>query len=212
LRISWKAGGVDDIRTDMKSEENLRNALRQIPISDYAAHIADILYEFLNSSSDIPYVHIRRLAGENAEDVILIASERRLIIPAGKDLSWKSSEYLFGDEKYYIPWVVREAAKRACGTGLWEPEYAIHAYFKRIKEPLWGIMPQYFNEIKRNARYGKISGKEIKGIASRFKMGTEDKIGVLIAEFKAAGLINPHFSFVLGLKEKDVTYELHPCF
>ena len=196
----------------MKSKEkgNLRNAIRQI--SDYADDIADILYESLNSNSDIPYEHIRRLAGENADDVILIASERRLIIPEGKDLSWKSSEYLLRDEKYYIPWVVREAAKRGCETGSWEPEYAIHAYFKRIKEPLWGIMPEYFNEIKRNARYGKISGKEIKCIASRFKMGTEDKIGVLIAEFKAAGLINPCFTFVLGLKEKDVTYELHPCF
>ncbi|MCD6457049.1 MAG: hypothetical protein J7K81_09740 [Methanophagales archaeon] len=83
----------------MKSEENLRNAIRQIPISDYAAHIADILYESLNSNSnsDIPYEHIRRLTGENAEEVILIASERRLIIPEGKDLSWKSGEYLFRD-------------------------------------------------------------------------------------------------------------------
>ncbi|MGB7532848.1 MAG: hypothetical protein WA977_07715 [Halobacteriota archaeon] len=81
----------------MKSEENLRNAIRQISISDYAAHIADILYEFLNTNgdSDIPYEHIRGLAGENAEEVILVASERRLIIPEGKDLSWKSSEYLF---------------------------------------------------------------------------------------------------------------------
>jgi len=195
-----------------KSKRNLRKGLGQISISDYAAHIADILYESLNSNSNISYERVRRLTGENAEDVILIASERQLIIPEGKDLSWKSGEYLFRDEKYYIPRVVREAAKRACETGSWEPEYAIPAYFKRIKEPLWRIMPEFFNEIKRNARHGKISGKEIKGIASRFKMGTEDKIGVLIAEFKAAGLINPCFSFVLGLKEKDVTYELHPCF
>ena len=86
-----------------KSKKNLRKALGQISISDYAAHIAVILYESLNSNSDISYEHIRRLAGENAEDVILIASERRLIIPEGKDLSWKSSEYLFRDEKYYIP-------------------------------------------------------------------------------------------------------------
>lgn len=210
LLISWKAGGVDDIRTDMKSEENLRNAIRQIPISDYADDISDILYESLNSNSDIPYEHIRRLAGKNAEDVILIASERRLIIPEGKDLSWKSSEYLFRDEEYYSPWVVREAVKRACEIGSWEPEYAIHTYFKRIKEPLWVLMPKIFAEIKQNARYGKIRAKEIKCIASRF--GTEDRIGVLIAEFKAAGLINPCFTFVLGLKEKDVTYELHPCF
>ncbi len=193
-----------------KEKENLRNAIRQIPISDYVAYIADILYESLNSNSDIPYEHIRRLVGENAEDAILIASERWLIIPEGKDLSWKSSEYLFRDEKYYIPQVVREAAKRGCETGSWEPEYAIHAYFKRIKEPLWGIMPEFFKEIKRNARYGKIRAMEIKCIASRF--GMEDRTGVLIAEFKAAGLINPHFSFVLGLKEKDVTYEVNPCF
>jgi len=105
-----------------------------------------------------------------------------------------------------------EAVKRACETGSWEPEYAIHAYFKKIKEPLWEIMPEFFTEIKQNARYGKIRANEIKCIASRFKRDTEEKIGVLIAEFKAAGLINPHFSFVLGLKEKDVTYELHPCF
>ena len=32
----------------MKSEKNLRNAIRQISISNYAAHIADILYESLN--------------------------------------------------------------------------------------------------------------------------------------------------------------------
>jgi len=152
------------------------------------------------------------LTSENTEEVILIASERRLIIPEGKDLSWKNSEYLFRDEKYYIPWVVREAVKRACETGSWEPEYAIHAYFKRIKEPLGKIMPEFFNGIKRNAnaRYGKISGNEIKYIASRFSM--ENRIGVLITELKAAGLMNPCFSFVLGLKEKDVTYEIHPCF
>ena len=66
-------------------------------------------------------------------------------------------------------------------------------------------MPEFFNGIKRNARYGKISGNEIKYIASRFSM--ENRIGVLITELKAAGLINPCFSFVLGLKEKDVTYE-----
>ncbi len=63
MLISWKAGGVDDIRTDMKSKESLRNAIRQIPISDYADDIADILYETLNNS-DIPYEHMRRLAGE----------------------------------------------------------------------------------------------------------------------------------------------------
>jgi len=65
-----------------KEKENLRNAIRQI--SDYADDIADIRYESLNGN--ISYEHIRRLAGEWAEDVILIASERRLIIPEGKDL------------------------------------------------------------------------------------------------------------------------------
>jgi len=34
----------------MKSEKNLRNTIRQISISDYAAHIADILYESLNKN------------------------------------------------------------------------------------------------------------------------------------------------------------------
>ena len=133
-----------------KGKGNLRNAIRQI--SDYADDIADILYDkSLNSNSDIPYEHIRRLAGENADEVILIASERRLIIPEGKDLSWSNEQYLFGNEKYYIPQVVREAVKRACETGSWDPEYAIHAYFKRIKEPLGEVMPEFFTEIKRNA-------------------------------------------------------------
>jgi len=52
-----------------KEKENLRNAIRQI--SDYEDDIADILYESLNGN--ISYEHIRRLAGENAEEMRNIA-------------------------------------------------------------------------------------------------------------------------------------------
>ncbi len=206
--MQMHAGCTDTDVNREKRIENLRKALEGI---EYAEQIARILYETLSLGGGISYEKIRELIGGDIDDVILIANEKRLIVPEGRDLSWKSGAVLLRNERYDLPNVIKHAVEIACRTGSWKPDLAISEYFKSIKESMWEKMPGLFAEIKRTATHGRISGREVKLIASRF--GLTDREGVLIAELKAAGLISPCVSSSLSLevKEKDVIYEVHPC-
>ena len=183
--------------------EKLRRAIRSI--SNNEAEIASLLMASLNQ--DITYKDLKEHFGEDISELLLIANEKRFIMPLGENLSWDSSDRFFRleDEIYTIPNVVKFAVIRALESGMWDIEHAICAYFKQIEEPLWETMPAFFNALKQHAKYRKITPDDIKAIADSFGIG--DKTGTLIAELKGSGLISP--SVKVGL---SAAYEIHPLF
>lgn len=185
--------------------ERLRRAIRSI--SDNDDEIAPLLMASLNQ--DITYRDLRELFGkEDISELLLIANEKRFIMPRGENLSWNSSDRFFRleDEIYYtIPNVVKFAVMQALESGVWDINHAIHAYFKQIEEPLWDTMPAFFNALKQHAKYRKITSDDIKAIADSFGIG--DKTGALIAELKGSGLISPSVKVGVG-----AAYEVHPLF
>lgn len=183
--------------------EKLRRAIR--PISDNEAGIASLLMASLNQ--DIAYSDLKRLFGKDTPELLLIANEKRFIMPLGEDLSWDSGDrfFRFEDEIYTMPNVVKFAVMQALESGVWDREYAIHAYFKKIEEPRWETMPAFFKTLKQHAKYRKITPDDIKAIADSFGIG--DKTGALIAELKGSGLISPSVKVGVG-----AAYEVHPLF
>jgi hypothetical protein len=160
--------------------------------------ISEILYKTLKE--DLSYREIKELLGEDADDVLLIANQKRLLL-SSRNLYWESS-LTTASEEYKMPNVIRYAVEKACETGNWEPEYAISAYFKLIKEAFWRKMPKLFGRIKEETENEKISAAQINEIATEFDMN----VGVLIAEMKGAGLISP--CVIPG--KREIFYEVNP--
>ena len=182
--------------------EKLRRAISTI--SDNEDKIAPLIMASLNQN--ITYRDLKELFGKDTSELLLIANEKRFIMPRGENLSWDSGDRFFRlEDEITIPNVVRFAVIQALESGVWDSKHAIHAYFKQIEEPLWKTIPAFFNALKQHAKYRKITSGDIKAIADSFGIG--DKTGALIAELKGSGLISP--SVKVGLSAE---YEIHPLF
>ena len=86
---------------------------------------------------------------------------------------------------------------------------AIAEVFKEIDEPAWQQMPELVAELGEQARHYQISAVEIRQICARVSLG--DKIDVLIAELKAAGVMSPNLGSLAEVaRAGSPLYELNP--
>ena len=112
-------------------------------------------------------------------------------------------------EIYEIPNIVRFLLQGSLSTGIWDPEKAIRELFKDLGDPYWKTTPELVRSIAEEAVNNRITGNQIRMICLRF--GLSNRADVLIAKFKAAGIISPKLSSVPEVnKEGSPIYELNP--
>lgn len=185
----------------MRLMEALRSVLRES--DEVLAGLARVLYTSLGRA--VTRREVVGLVGRDAEELLLVANEYRLLLSEGHDMMWVRRCVPGGEEERYVmPLVVEEAVRLACETGRWRAEEAIRRCFERLGEQLSDRLPSVFKRLKEVAEEDrKVSAFEIREVAESF--GFEP--GTLIAELKASGLITPRPPTIAKL-----LYELHPLF
>jgi hypothetical protein len=160
----------------------------------------------------ISYHDLKKIANDNLEDVLLLGSEWRLLLPVKtlKSAAWEDRLLLaeMGD-LYEVPNIVRYLVEDASETGDWNSEYAITRLFKEMDEPSWERMPRLVERLWQQAKSYRISAVQIKEICSELGMG--DRVDTLIAELKAGGVMSPKLGSLAEVaRAESPVYELNP--
>jgi hypothetical protein len=160
----------------------------------------------------ISYTEVAEIAGDSPEEVLLLGNKWRLLLPTRieKSGAWEDRLLLCKPgESYELPNVLGYLVQNASKTGHWAPMRAIAEVFKQMDEPDWQKMPELVAELEKSARNGQISAAQIRQICAR--AGLREKVDVLIAELKAAGVMSPKLGLLAEVaRAGSPLYELNP--
>ena len=160
----------------------------------------------------ISYREVAKIANDDAEDVLLLGNEWRLLLPIRtvKSAAWEDRLLLCEQgESYEVPNIIRYMVKEASKTGRWDPEHAITNIFKEMGEPAWQRMPKLIERLEEQAENHRIAATKIKKIFSELGLG--DRVDALIAELKAAGVMSPKLGSLAEVaRAGSPLYELNP--
>jgi hypothetical protein len=170
------------------------------------------LLAYAARKSTVSYQEIKELIKDDPEDVLLLADEWRLLLAVSttKSSSWED-RLLFPEEgeMYEILNIVRFLVQSSLSTGRWDPEKAVRELFKELGDPYWKTIPELVRSIAEEAINHRITGNQIRMICLQF--GLSNRVDVLIAELKAAGIISPRLSAVSEVnKAGSPIYEVNP--
>jgi hypothetical protein len=190
----------------------LENALRRLlKNSELAGCLASVL-ERASKRGNISYQEVDRIVNDKAEDVLLLGSEWRLLLPVRtvKSAAWEDRLLLCKPgESYEVPNIVRYIVENAGKTGCWNPADAINKLFKEMCEPAWERMPKLIERLREKAKCYRISAAQIRKAC--VELGLANRVDMLIAELKGSGVMSPKLgSFAEVNREGSPLYELNP--
>ena len=191
---------------------NLENALTSfIEKGDLTGCLAAVL-DRAAIKGNISYQEIEEVVNENAEDVLLLACEWRLLLPVRtvKSAAWEDRLLLCKPgESYEVPNIVRYAVEEAERTGEWSPGEAIARLFKKMDDPTWETISVLVRRLGEKSKDCRISAAQIRKECS--ELGLAQRLDMLIAELKGSGVMSPKLgSFAEVKREGSPLYELNP--
>jgi hypothetical protein len=194
------------------SMSNLEKALDELLKSaELASRLASVLAHASKRGS-ISYHEVDKIVHDDAEDVLLLGNEWRLLLPVRtvKSGAWEDRLLLCKPgESYEVPNIVRLLVVEATKTGRWNTERAITNIFKEMGEPAWERMPKLVERLEEQARDYRVTASQIKKICSDLDLG--DKVDVMIAGLKASGVMSPKLSPIAEVsREGTPIYEINP--
>ena len=180
----------------MNRDENHMNKLEQalsrlLKCNELTSCLASVLAHASKKGS-IFYREVDKAVNDNAEDVLLLGNEWRLLLPVRtlKSAAWEDRLLLCEPgESYEVPNIVRCLVEEASRTGCWDPEHAITKLFKEMGEPAWEGMPKLAEELGKQSKDYRVTAVQIKEICNELDMG--DRVDTVIAELKASGVMSP---------------------
>jgi len=191
-----------------KLEKALSKLLKH---GELTSRLASVLAHASKRGS-ISYREVEKIANGDAEDVLLLASEWRLLLPVRtvKSAAWEDRLLLCKPgESYEVPNIARYLVGEATKTGRWDPERAITKIFKEMGEPNWEQIPKLVERLEEQARDYRVTASQIKKICSESGLG--DRVDTLIAELKASGVMSPKLgSIAETARAGSPLYELNP--
>jgi len=160
----------------------------------------------------VSYREVENMVNGNAEDVLLLGSEWRLLLPVRtlKSAAWEDRLLVAKPEELYeVPNIVRYLVEDARKTGRWEAGRALSELFREMGEPNWEQIPKLVEELGKQSRDYRVTAVQIKEICNELDMG--DRVDMLIAELKASGVMSPKLSSIAEVsREGTPIYELNP--
>ena len=191
-----------------KLEKALSRLLKH---SELISCLAPILAH-ASEKSIISYREVAKITNDDAEDVLFLGNEWRLLLPVRtvKSAAWEDRLLLCEPgESYEVPNIIRYMVEEASKTGRWDPEHPITNIFKEIGEPAWQIMPKLIERLEEQAENHRIAATNIKKISSESGLG--DRVDALIAELKATGVMSPKLGSLAEVaRAGSPLYELNP--
>jgi hypothetical protein len=178
---------------------------------ELTSRLASVL-DHASKRGSISYREIDKIVNDNAEDVLLLGNEWRLLLPVRtlKSAAWEDRMLLCEPGEWYqVPNIVRCLVEEASRTGCWDPEHAITKLFKEMGEPAWEKVPKLVKELGKQSKDYRIAAVQIKKTCSQLGLG--DRVDTLIAELKGSGVMSPKLSSLAEvLREGAPLYELNP--
>ena len=160
----------------------------------------------------VSYREVEKMVNGDAEDVLLLGNEWRLLLPVRtlKSAAWEDRLLVTKPEELYeAPNIVRYLAEDASRTGRWNPEQAITELFREMGEPDWGQMPKMVERLGEQAKDYRITAAQIKMVCNELGLG--DRIDALIAELKGSGVMSPKLDALAEVSRAGMPiYELNP--
>jgi len=191
-----------------KLEKALSKLLKH---GELTSRLASVLAHASKRGS-ISYREVDKIVNDNAEDILLLGNEWRLLLPVRtlKSAAWEDRLLLCEPgESYEVPNIARYLVEEATKTGRWDPERAITKIFKEMGEPAWERIPKLVERLEEQARDYRVTASQIKKICSELCLG--DRIDMLIAELKASGVMSPKLGSIAEVsREGTPIYELNP--
>lgn len=180
-------------------------------MNELAEKLARIL-DIARVEKSVTYEQVEAIAGNNAEDLLLVAWEWRLLIPirTSRCGEWDDRVLVLSPgEKYEMPNVSRLMVKYASITGVWDSSKAVTAFFEDAGEPLWRLIPSLVQRMKEGCPSQGIDARQIK-VACR-EMGFGERTDTIIAILKGAGVISPKLgSLSFVSRTQTPLYEINP--
>jgi len=203
---------MGDKEIGRKSPDRLEQALRAVVGHARDAGSLSQVLAYAAQKSTVSYQQIKEIIEDDPEDVLLLADEWRLLlaVSTAKSSSWEDRLLLLKDgEIYEIPNIIRLLVQGGLSTGIWDPETAVREFFKALGDPYWNTIPELVRSIAEEAVHNRITGNQVRMICLRF--GLTNRVDLLIAELKAAGIISPRLRSVPEVnKEGSPIYEINP--
>jgi hypothetical protein len=191
---------------------NLEKALSTLLEDAELAAALGLVLARASKKGSISYREVDKIVNNKAEDVLLLGSKWRLLLPVRtlKSAAWEDRLLLCEPGEWYeIPNIVRCLVEEACWTGCWDPEYAITNLFKEMGEPAWERMPKLVERLQEQAENYRIAAVQIKKACSQLGLG--DRVDMLIAELKGSGVMSPKLGSLAEVtREGTPLYELNP--
>ena len=160
----------------------------------------------------VSYREVEKMVNGDAEDVLLLGNEWRLLLPVRtlKSAAWEDRLLVTKPKELYeVPNIVRYLAEEASKTGCWDPEHAITELFREMGEPAWERMPKLAERLWEQAKDYRITAAQIKMVCNELGLG--DRVDALIAELKGSGVMSPKLGALAEVSRAGMPiYELNP--
>jgi hypothetical protein len=179
--------------------------------SELAGPLAQVLV-IASKKGSISYHEVDKIVKGNAEDILLLGNEWRLLLPVRtlKSAAWEDRLLVAKPEELYeLPNIVRYLVEDAGETGHWNPEYAITKLFREMGEPNWERMPKLVEELGKQSKDCRITAVQINAMCSELGLG--GRVDTIIAELKASGVMSPKLGSLAEVSRVGTPiYELNP--
>jgi len=183
----------------LSSQRELTNRLAQV-------------LAYASKKGRLSYYEVEIVVNDDADDVLLLGEEWRLLLPVRtlKSAAWEDRLLVARPEELYeLPNIVRYLVEDAKITGRWEAGRALAELFREEGEPDWEQIPELVEELGQQAKNYKITAIQIKEICS--KLGLGGRVDTLIAELKASGVMSPKLGSLAEVSRAGTPiYELNP--
>ena len=158
------------------------------------------------------YREVEKMVNGDAEDVLLLGDEWRLLLPVRtlKSAAWEDRLLLCEPgELYEVPNIIGCLVEEASKTGSWDTEHAITRLFKGMGEPAWERIPKLVEELGKQSKDYRVTASQIKTACNELDLG--DKVDALIAELKTGGVMSLELGSITEVSRAGIPiYELNP--
>ncbi|MFP3975077.1 MAG: hypothetical protein ACLFVK_02505 [Dehalococcoidia bacterium] len=144
------------------------------------------------------------------EDIILIASQARMVVPLGTAPAWEDRVLMFDShETYHMPKVVRILVQMAEEEGKWQPETAEDQCLREAGEPNISKVLNYLSMIKTISPDCRISLEVMDSL--RGELGISLQFHKLLDELVQCGIMSTYSrkSLFRGTPQYEVNASLY---
>ena len=202
-----------EITPDDSPIQSLKTALSDCLGPD---EVNDEIALIINTASEngrISFSEVEEISGDNAEEVLLLCWEWRLLLPvrSSKCGEWDDRLLMLDpDEIYELPNVVKHLVTSACRTSQWDPDLALSELFSDTDETLRSRIPDLLMKMNALAHFNVINAFQIRQAC--VKANVKESVDTLIALLKAGGVISPKLRALSDVaRAGSPVYEINPC-